>query len=409
YSYTKPNISPPFTEKNSTFAIEKNHYILIMNIILIVGFSQALILSFLIFLKKGKNLSDFFLGSLFIVFGITLFLGYAELYNRQNNYPYPALMNTSAPLILLHGPILWMYIKSLTSQRFRWKGIYLLHFIPFLFALILLWATNYSLPAKERILLETSEAFKNQISFPFLVALIALSTQGYFIWGIVMIHQYQKKIRTYFSNVSQIDLKWLKFLLISSVFFYAFNSGLYILDIFTHWFSYNTMQTLAYSFSSVFILVLGFYGHSQTDLFRSQPINVELSAPKRAEEPESLQNQTLTKRDQEFINHLLSFMQNKKPHLNPDLTLADLSRQTDVSMDYLSYILNKQIHKSFFDFVNHYRIKEFKTRCQHGLDHKYTIMGVAYESGFNSKATFNRVFKKQTGLTPGQYITKMKR
>lgn len=377
-----------------------------MNIILIIGFSQAIILSFLIFFKKGKTMSDFFLGTLFVIFGITLFLGYAELYNRQNNYPYPALMNTSAPFILLHGPLLWFYIKSLTTQRFRWKGTYLLHFVPFVFAMILMWITNYSLPPQERIVLETSESFKNQITFPLLVGLIAVSTQGYFIWGIIMIHHYQQKIKTYFSNVSEIDLKWLKFLLISSVFFYALNSGLYIVDIFARWFTYNTMQTLAFSFSSVFILVLGFYGHSQTDLFSSRPINVELNSPDKTEELLRKPPQVSVGKDQEFIDHLLQFMQKEKPYLNPELTLADLSRQTDVSMDYLSNILNKHLHKSFFDFINHYRIKEFKNHCKNGLDPKYTIMGMAYESGFNSKATFNRVFKKHTGSTPGEYIAK---
>ena len=97
-------------------------------------------------------------------------------------------------------------------------------------------------------------------------------------------------------------------------------------------------------------------------------------------------------------------MKDQKPFLDPALNLARLSDQLDVTPEYLSKILNTHLNRSFFDFVNRYRTDEFKQRCQEGSSGKLTLMGMAYECGFNSKATFNRVFKNLTGVTPGEYV-----
>lgn len=101
-------------------------------------------------------------------------------------------------------------------------------------------------------------------------------------------------------------------------------------------------------------------------------------------------------------------MQEKKPHHDPDLTLAGLSQLLGVQPEYLSRILNRKIGMHFFDFVNHYRIEDFKALCREKRFSKYTLLGMAYDCGFNSKATFNRVFKNATGLTPGDYAQSVK-
>jgi AraC-like DNA-binding protein len=76
--------------------------------------------------------------------------------------------------------------------------------------------------------------------------------------------------------------------------------------------------------------------------------------------------------------------------------------------DKLSSVLNSRIKRNFFDFVNYYRIEEFKWVSKQAASKNITIMGMAWDAGFNSKATFNRVFKKVTGLTPGEYINQTK-
>jgi AraC-like DNA-binding protein len=99
-------------------------------------------------------------------------------------------------------------------------------------------------------------------------------------------------------------------------------------------------------------------------------------------------------------------MQNEKPFLDPQLTLADLARQNGVNSTVLSHIINTGFDKNFNDFVNEYRINEVIKKLQNGGAENSTLLSTAFDCGFNSKATFNRAFKKVTGNTPKEYIEK---
>ena len=375
-----------------------------MQVILIIGFSQSLILAGLILMKKQRKLHDYFLSGLFLIYGLTLFLGYMEIYNRAQGYPYPFFINTSSPFILLHGPALWFYIRSLTVQNFWFKTKYSLHFVPFVFILILMTLGVYSLPAEERILKETTEAFKDDFGFPLTMGMIAVSTQTYFIWGIILIGNYRKRIKNYFSEISEMDLKWLRVLLTCCVIFYGCISAFYIADYFFGFVSYDFLQSAGYAFAALLVLVLAYFGHRQGNIFQSHPVNMDLNVVDEHKNEET----PLDDSESVFIRELLSHMDTEKPHLNPELTLGRLARQLRVSPDYLSNILNNRLNKNFFDFINYYRVEEFKQLCRKNKHHNITIMGLAWDAGFNSKATFNRVFKKTTGKTPGEFLSNKK-
>nr|WP_230688441.1 helix-turn-helix domain-containing protein [Hymenobacter jeongseonensis] len=97
-------------------------------------------------------------------------------------------------------------------------------------------------------------------------------------------------------------------------------------------------------------------------------------------------------------------MQQHKPYLNPNLTIHELATGLKLPPHVLSKVINEGFEKNFFDFINSYRVEEFKAvmatpRAQH-----YSLLGVALEVGFNSKTAFNRAFKKQTDQTPRQYF-----
>jgi len=372
--------------------------------ILIIGFYQTVILGAIVLLRKGRSKPEFYLATLFLVYGITLLLAYFEIYNRENDYPFPFLINSSTPFILLHAPMLWFYIKSLTTSQFRLKSKYLLHFIPFLFVSVLLFMNLYRLPADERILIDSTEAFKSDISFPLVIILIAVFTQGYFIWGLLLIRNYNSRIRDYFSEVSEINLAWLRILLTICIVFYAGNSLLYITDYIFGIFSYHVLQSIGYAFASLFILVLGYKGYRQGHVFSSRVVNQAMIPASKT----IISGDKGNEEEQAFVNRLIAYMEKEKPHIKPELTLSALAAMLGVSSDYLSSVLNGNLGKNFFDFVNHYRIEEFKSICIEGIGKNYTIMGMAWDAGFNSKATFNRVFKKMTGLTPGEYLESRK-
>ena len=104
---------------------------------------------------------------------------------------------------------------------------------------------------------------------------------------------------------------------------------------------------------------------------------------------------------------LLNFMESEKPYLDGDLTLYDLAAQMQVPPHLLSQIINRQSGKSFFDFVNHYRVEDVKRRIREEAHLRQTLLAIALDCGFNSKASFNRVFKKMTGLTPTELVKKL--
>ena len=96
-------------------------------------------------------------------------------------------------------------------------------------------------------------------------------------------------------------------------------------------------------------------------------------------------------------------MQSQRSYLEPELTLNDLATQIAVKPKLLSQVINELMHRNFFEFINHYRIEEAKRLLTNPKDKKITVLEVMYEVGFNSKSSFNTLFKKHTGLTPGEF------
>jgi adenylate cyclase len=111
-----------------------------------------------------------------------------------------------------------------------------------------------------------------------------------------------------------------------------------------------------------------------------------------------------TKKAAEYTAKLLAHLSEKEPFLNPDLSLRELASQIEIHPNQLSWLLNNNIGKNYNEFINTYRIEAFKLKAKNPSNAHLTIEGLAYESGFNSRTVFNTSFKKETGLTPKQYI-----
>lgn len=103
-----------------------------------------------------------------------------------------------------------------------------------------------------------------------------------------------------------------------------------------------------------------------------------------------------------YEKKLQKFMKKTKPYLINKLTLAELSEMVKISNHNLSELLNTRINKSFYEFINDYRINEFKELVKKDKDKNYNLLDLAFQSGFNSKSSFNRSIKDITGFTPSQ-------
>ncbi len=97
-------------------------------------------------------------------------------------------------------------------------------------------------------------------------------------------------------------------------------------------------------------------------------------------------------------------MREEAPYLNPDLSLRSLAALVDMNPNQLSWLLNESLGKNFNEFINHYRVETFKSLAKDPANANITVIGLAYESGFNSKTVFNTYFKRESGFTPKEFL-----
>jgi AraC-like DNA-binding protein len=105
---------------------------------------------------------------------------------------------------------------------------------------------------------------------------------------------------------------------------------------------------------------------------------------------------------------LLDFMTKQKPHLEPNLTIDELSAKTNIPQKYLSQTINTCFNLNFNSFINSYRVTEAKCLMESDINNSKTIYHILLDSGFNSKSVFNVAFKKFAGITPKEYRLKIK-
>lgn len=106
----------------------------------------------------------------------------------------------------------------------------------------------------------------------------------------------------------------------------------------------------------------------------------------------------------EWKPKLLGLLQEEKIYEDPELTLTQVAKQLQSNPSFISMVVNRGFGLNFNDFINQFRIEAVKEMLKKGEHKKQTLLGIAYECGFNSKATFNRAFKKVTGLTPKEWV-----
>jgi len=119
------------------------------------------------------------------------------------------------------------------------------------------------------------------------------------------------------------------------------------------------------------------------------------------EEPDGFEDDSISEKQKTVVK---SLMEDQKAYLDPELNLSDLARIANMSRGQLSEIINSGFGKNFNDFVNEYRVAAFKNMLKEEKHKQLSLLGIAQECGFNSKATFNRVFKKLTDHSPTEYL-----
>jgi len=368
-----------------------------MAFILNVGIVLSFFLGILLFSKKDKVLTDTLLSIWLVVIGIHLTSSFIYFKGFWDIYPH--LIGITAPLPFLYGPFLYLYVVySIKKKKHLQKTDYL-HFAPALISYLYMIPFYFFYSAEEKVqvdkgLVDDFGVFSTIMLIGFIVSGIAYSVVSYR----KLIYR-EKVVEENFSNSKRINMSWLRYSILGIVS--VFISAALVL-IFREVLGFQfpfTADILFYSIIVVFVVYVGYSGIRQQHLFSNTAINEEELVKTESEyKKSSLKLNVATKKHKE----LLVLMKEEKPFLNPKLTLTELAESLSISNNHLSQIINQYEQVNFHDFVNNYRVEEFIQKAQSNKN--FSLLGHAFDSGFNSKSTFNTVFKKFKSVTPSQYI-----
>jgi len=166
--------------------------------------------------------------------------------------------------------------------------------------------------------------------------------------------------------------------------------------------SFEDGDNLMYITLTIIIYFLGYYGIKQKPIVSNDnPIlQIETTPTQKSKYASS----SLKDVEKEKLTQWLTIsMENEKPYLNENLTLKELADKLETTPNNLSQIINEKFNKNFYEFINEYRINEVKSLLADPKYSHYSMLGIAFECGFNSKSTFNSVFKQFTGKTPTEF------
>jgi AraC-like DNA-binding protein len=364
---------------------------------------QLLFLSLFLFSnKKGKKQSNRLLGFFFLSIGLNLLDSFFVL--KKVWMVSPLLVGWGICLPLLFGPLLYLYAQSILYKDFELKGKKWLHLLPFL-VFFLVSELQYILLGKENqeILLNQILERKVPVAFYWSSGLIFCQFFIYVAACFRLIDRYKKIASDQFSDEEKINISWLS----STILFFTLCMVLAALNGFSgltpfskyYFIVLNVLVFLIIIFiSSVLLKALRF-----PEIFSVITPN---RPPANANDAEISRYQGSTLSDEErkrMIENLNLHMRTRRPWLEPELSLDQLSAQLSVKPRMLSQLINETLNQNFFDFVNRYRIEEAKRLLTNPVDKKITVLEVLYEVGFNSKSSFNTLFKKYTGLTPSEF------
>lgn len=307
------------------------------------------------------------------------------------------------PISLALAPLLFFYVKSVTMSRFVFRKKDFLHF-GLAFMLIGFRVFIYIYDSLQPGFHETQNgvlkiAADEVIVQPILVFLDFAVMLLYLAFTFQLFFNYRKKIKQYFSNTYKLELNWvLSFLIAFSVLF-LYGTIQTLINIAITELSY-TQEWWFNILMAIVTLYIGIRGYF-TDTNKLKKLEFSFT-PSPISIPQSDDKQVVSQLEIDMVS---AFMKDEKPYLNPDLNLSELADDLKMNRSQLSQVINSGFGQNFNDFVNNYRVNAIKEKLNEGSHKQLSLLGIAYDCGFNSKATFNRVFKKLTQTSPTEYLS----
>ncbi|HLD51809.1 MAG TPA: helix-turn-helix transcriptional regulator [Sediminibacterium sp.] len=401
--------------------------------LLLIFFFHGLVYAFLLFRKayQQDRPSDNWLG-LLLLMGILYIcpwmLGYAGWYwgtecLECRNFMFYVPMNHT----LLMGPVIFMYIRSLLNPSFTFRKLDRWHFVPGIVYIIwtIIVAVTDRLILKRYYLMDGQndpdfDTWYQAIGFFSLLIYLVLSLRYYLMYRAFIVQE--------LSFADTVQFKWVRNFLIACFIYFFSTIFLDILRLAGVNIGYQDTwwYYLLFAFIFYYIAITG-YAHSieqkkkfELDFLRYQmpfligggsgpqesPIEDAAFEVMLDAATPAVEGSSESFIPPEWIKKVTQAMVSEKMYRNPELTLTDLANHLGTNPSLLSKIINRSFGKNFNDYVNQHRVLEVKENLANPNNAHLTIMSLAYDAGFNSKATFNRAFKKFTGDNPKRYQIK---
>lgn len=379
------------------------------SVALLVFFAHGIVFSVLLLVKsiQNENKASAWLSLFSILCSLYIspfMFGYAGWYGQQ---PYrDVLFYIPFQQLLLLPPVLFFYTKSLLDKSFSFKRADFIHFIPAIIYLIY----SVIIFITDKIVLQEYYFYadgrdKDLATWYQIAGFISLV-----FYSIKSLNTYRKYKSITFDVVSFADnilFKWVQRFLIALLILLIIRILFFVLNPEWAQFGNKFWYYLCFSILFYYISLSGYVNSVQTII----PFNSNFNAIEEIEietiETSAANQLNIVELDEWKIN-LETLMMVDKAFQNPTLTLADVSEKLKISAKKISQVINQGFKMNFNDFVNYYRTEEVIKKLQSGKHNIHTLLAIAYDCGFNSKSTFNRSFKKQTGLTPKEYLIKNK-
>ena len=322
------------------------------------------------------------------------------------------------PLPILPAVLLYLYLLSF-KETITWRKAWP-HFIIFF---VFFFLTYWNLSAIARSYPNAPHIPVEGIKRPTTLAILFVRTAQNFLYYFLSrkaITSYQHSIKQLFSETSRIDLQWTRFLVngyavVICTFLVIFPLLLRFPDYF------NSLILLNMAVATPYIYMAAYKGFIQPTIWQIEPginkqtVEEEIFEVENVKDVAAVDGSVRSSKPKlpdnkigEIVKRVTEVMETDKIYQEPELTLQQLADKLQYPYYQVSQAINDGMNKNFYDLVNNYRIEEAKRLLLDPKNLNYTVLSVGFEAGFNSKTTFNTVFKKFTGLTPTEYRDKKK-
>jgi AraC-like DNA-binding protein len=361
----------------------------LLAILNLLGAAQGLLLALaLLTIKRGNREANRILAGFAIAAALVISGG--VLLTTRYILRLPHLDRLHDPFLFLIGPLLYFYLRAITSSESSFHKKDWLHVVPFF--LCVGGLLPYFFQSGEYKLSQLIPAFQQNTPtdwFYVKSGLAILQSIAYTALIIPMLVRYSRRIKGQNLPTEQAVLSQVRFLVVSFVLILA--AGI-VRTLFDPTRNSNLLLTLG---ASVIVYVLGYMA-----LRRPEILNAGDAPPAAKKYDKSTLSQEKSER---YLRKLLHLMETEKPYTDGDLTIQKLAERLSVPVNHLSQIINERLNQNFVDFINGLRVEEAKRRLADPSKKHYSILAIAEEVGFKSKSTFNAVFKKHAKMTPSDF------